>query len=131
MKSETKKRRWTIKTFDIDESTEAITKTYHSTTNAYIICAIYPKDDPGYANRVLESFSPGRVLPPLWWGLILIVAGAIFSGLAKQTKGCLWSLLNLLTNLSILVLYTGPVIREIVRGYIPLKTIFYEFFLLI
>lgn len=115
-----------IRTYDVNEQTEAITKTYYSQKYAYILCAFYPKDDSGYVDEVIESFSPTRVRPPFW--LTILLFALTFVAWWRWEDNRIWGVPGVLLPLSILAIYLAPSIVEFSRGYIPFKLILGSFF---
>lgn len=119
-----KKNRAVIRVYNVDEDTEAITKTYYSNDYAYLLCAYYPKEDPSYAHEVIDSFSPTRVLPPIWLTLLLVALMIFFLFIVDNKIGTFLGILCILILVAILL---APSITEYIRGYIPFKSILTTF----
>lgn len=115
-----------IRTYDVSEEKESVTKTYYSRKYAYIICAFYPKGDSGYVDEVVESFSPTRVRPPVWLTILLFALTFVSWFLWEDNR--IWGVPGVLLPLSILAIYLVPSIIEFSRGYIPFKLILGSFF---
>lgn len=115
-----------ISTYDVNEERGAITKTYYSRKYAYILCAFYPKEDSGYVDEVIESFSPTRVRPPVWLTMLLLALS--FASWLLWEKNRIWGVPGVLLPLSMFAIYLAPSIIEFSRGYIPFKLILSSFF---
>lgn len=109
--------------YDVDEETEAITKTYYSKDYAYLLCVFYPKNDSSYADEVVKSFSPSRILPPAWFTMLLVALTCVFWKRFSKSKKCIWSILGILTPVLLTAMYLAPTIIEYSRGYILFKSI--------